>query len=44
MAAMKANAKMGYAYLEAMQKLRSQGKYSEAQEMFDIMNNGGTKF
>lgn len=29
-AAMKSNAKMGYAYLDAAQKLRSQGKYSEA--------------
>ena len=27
---MKANAKTGYAYLDAVQKLRSQGKYSEA--------------
>lgn len=40
-AAMKANAKMGYAYLDAAQKLRSQGKYSEAQELFDIMQNHG---
>ena len=40
-AAMKANAKMGYAYLDAAQKLRSQGKYSEAQELFDIVQNGG---
>lgn len=43
LAAMKANAKTGYAYLDAMQKLRSQGKYSEAQELFDIMTNGGTR-
>ena len=41
---MKANAKTGYAYLDAAQKLRSQGKYSEAQELFDIVRNGGTKF
>lgn len=40
-AAMKANAKMGYAYLDAAQKLRSSGKYSEAQELFDIMQNHG---
>ena len=40
-AAMKSNAKMGYAYLDAAQKLRSQGKYSEAQELFDIMQNHG---
>lgn len=40
-AAMKSNAKMGYAYLDAAQKLRSQGKYSEAQELFDIVQNGG---
>lgn len=42
--AMKTNAKLGYAYLEAMQKLRQSGKYSEAQELFDIMQSGGTKF
>lgn len=42
--AMRANAKIGYAYLDAMQKLRSQGKYSDAQELFDIMTNGGTNF
>lgn len=41
-AAMKSNAKMGYAYLDAAQKLRSQGKYSEAQELFDIMQGHGT--
>lgn len=41
---MRSNAKTGYAYLDAMQKLRSQGKYSEAQELYDIMQNGGTKF
>ena len=40
---MRSNAKTGYAYLDAMQKLRSQGKYSEAQELFDIMQNGGGK-
>lgn len=40
-AAMKSNAKIGYAYLDAAQKLRSQGKYSEAQELFDIVQNGG---
>ena len=40
-AAMKSNAKMGYAYLDAAQKLRSQGKYSEAQELFDIVQNHG---
>ena len=38
---MRSNAKMGYAYLDAVQKLRAQGKYSEAQELFDIMQNGG---
>lgn len=41
---MRSNAKTGYAYLDAIQKLRSQGKYSEAQELFDIMQSGGTKF
>lgn len=41
---MRSNAKTGYAYLDAMQKLRSQGKYSEAQELYDIMQQGGTKF
>ena len=40
-AAMKSNAKMGYAYLDAAQKLRSQGKYSEAQELFDIIQGNG---
>ena len=40
-AAMKSNAKMGYAYLDAAQKLRSQGKYSEAQELFDILQGNG---
>jgi len=35
--AMKDNAKIGYAYLDAMQDLRRKGKYSEAQELFDIM-------
>lgn len=38
---MRSNAKMGYAYLDTVQKLRAQGKYSEAQELFDIMQNGG---
>lgn len=38
------NAKVGYSYLEAAQKLAQQGKYSEAQEMFDILQSGGTKF
>ena len=38
---MRSNAKMGYDYLDAIQKLRSQGKYSEAQELFDIMQSGG---
>lgn len=42
--AMRANAKTGYAYLDAMQKLRSQGKYSEAQELFDIARSGGINF
>ena len=41
---MRSNAKTGYAYLDAMQKLRSQGKYSEAQELFDIAFNHGTQF
>ena len=41
---MRSNAKMGYAYLDAVQKLRAQGKYSEAQELFDIMQNGGLGF
>ena len=41
---MRSNAKTGYAYLDAMQKLRSQGKYSEAQELFDIAFNKGTNF
>lgn len=38
------NAKIGYEYLEAAQKLASQGKYSEAQELFDILQSGGTPF
>lgn len=42
--AMRANAKMGYAYQDAMQKLRSSGKFSQAQEDFDIAQNGGTAF
>lgn len=41
---MRSNAKAGYAYLDAMQKLRSEGKYSEAQELFDIAFNKGTQF
>lgn len=41
---MRSNAKMGYAYLDAVQKLRAQGKYSEAQELFDIIQNGGLGF
>lgn len=44
MQAMRANAKMGYAYLDAVQKLRQAGKYSEAQELFDIMQSNGTRF
>ena len=42
--AMRTNAKLGYAYLDAMQKLRQSGKYSEAQELFDIANSNGTQF
>ena len=42
--AMKANAKTGYAYLEAMQKLRQTGKYSQAQEDFDMALTGTTPF
>lgn len=38
---MRANAKTGYAYLDAIQDLRRKGKYSEAQELFDIMQSGG---
>ena len=38
---MRSNAKLGYDYLDAIQKLRSKGKYSEAQELFDIMQSGG---
>lgn len=41
---MRSNAKVGYAYLDAMQDLRRKGKYSEAQELFDIMQTGGTNF
>lgn len=40
----KQNAKVGYAYLDAMQDLRKRGKYSEAQELFDIAYNGGINF
>lgn len=42
--AMKANAKMGYAYQDALQALRRAGKYSQEQEDFDIAQNGGTAF
>ncbi len=42
--AMKANAKIGYAYLDAMQKLRQAGRFSKAQEDFDIMQSGETPF
>ena len=38
---MRANAKVGYAYLDAMQDLRRKGKYSQAQEDFDIAMTGG---
>lgn len=38
------NAKIGYAYLDAAAKLRAAGKYSEAQEMFDIARNNGVNF
>ena len=44
LAAMKSNAKLGYAYLDAMQALRKAGKYSQAQEDFDIALNGDTVF
>lgn len=44
LAAMKSNAKLGYAYLDAMQALRKAGKYSQAQEDFDIAFNGETAF
>ena len=44
LAAMKSNAKLGYAYLDAMQALRKAGKYSQAQEDFDIALNGETAF
>ena len=40
----KQNAKVGYAYLDAIQDLRKKGKYSEAQELFDILHNKGTLF
>lgn len=42
--AMRANAKMGYAYQDALQKLRSAGKYSQAQEDFDMALTGATPF
>ena len=41
---MRSNAKTGYAYLDALKKLRSEGRYSEAQELFDIAFNHGTQF
>lgn len=44
LSAMKANAKMGYAYQDALQKLRSAGKYSQAQEDFDMALTGATPF
>ena len=44
LAAMKANAKMGYAYQDALQKLRQAGKYSQAQEDFDMALTGTTPF
>lgn len=44
LSAMKANAKMGYAYQDALQKLRSAGKYSQAQEDFDMALTGTTPF
>lgn len=44
MQAMRANAKVGYAYLDAMQDLRRKGKYSQAQEDFDIAMTGGPSF
>jgi hypothetical protein len=42
--AMRANAKIGYEYLDALQKLRSAGKYSQAQEDFDLALSGTTPF
>lgn len=42
--AMRANAKTGYVYLDAMNKLMQSGKYSEAQELFDIARNNGVNF
>lgn len=42
--AMKANAKVGYTYLDAMSKLRADGKFSQAQEDFDMMLNKQTPF
>lgn len=41
---MRANAKVGYQYLDAAQKLRQAGKYSEAQELFDIAQTNGVNF
>lgn len=42
--AMRANAKMGYAYQDALQALRKVGKYSQEQEDFDIAQTGGPSF
>lgn len=42
--AMRANAKTGYAYLDALQALRRAGKYSQEQEDFDIAQTGGPRF
>ena len=42
--AMRANAKMGYAYQDALQALRRAGKYSQEQEDFDIAQTGGPSF
>lgn len=42
--AMRANAKMGYAYQDALQALRKAGKYSQEQEDFDIAQTGGPSF
>ena len=44
LSAMRANAKIGYAYLDAMQALRKAGKYSRSQEDFDIAYNNETAF
>lgn len=42
--AMRANAKMGYAYQDAMQKLLASGKYSPEQEAFELSRLGITPF